>query len=118
VTYVCESISCIVSSWKVYTIQEQPDEELQKHVLLLQKYLVDNYENEYSEADEQFKKRLVSKKHVAKLFKPNQAIISEKNTNLQRLVHLANRAFFVASYELCRVYVMPLVRSLHLIDRV
>lgn len=50
-----------------------------EHIELLKGFLDDNYGNEYDDADELFKKGMVSEKHLPKLFKPNKVIVTMKD---------------------------------------
>lgn len=48
-----------------------------EHLSLLQDFLLENYGDEYTLADEQFKNGLVSKEHYDKLFVPHQLLIKD-----------------------------------------
>jgi hypothetical protein len=51
----------------------------QHHLKRLSDYFDAHLESEYAEAEEQFQKGLVSRKHWAKLFRPNETVITMKN---------------------------------------
>ncbi|KAF2093914.1 P-loop containing nucleoside triphosphate hydrolase protein [Rhizodiscina lignyota] len=56
---------------------ENAAEESREQLTLLRDFLESNYGAEYSEAEEEFKKGMVSPQHVKKLFKPNEVVIQE-----------------------------------------
>jgi len=67
---------------------ENDDKDTREHISLLQEFLTSNYGNEYSEADEQIKNRMVSRKYLNMLFKPNQVVImEERGTPIARVIH-------------------------------
>lgn len=58
-------------------LAEDVDEETQEHINVLQDFLEHNYGPEYAEADEQFRNGSVSKRHLSKLFKPDEIILRD-----------------------------------------
>ena len=64
---------------QIAKLLEHSDEKTRKHGALLCDFLEQTYKEEYSEADEQFKRGVVSRKHLDKLFKPNQILIQQAN---------------------------------------
>lgn len=57
---------------------KEEDSEENGHLQLLKDWVDTNYGKEYDEADELFKKGMVSETHLAKLFKPNQLIVKKE----------------------------------------
>lgn len=70
------------------SLKENGNEKEREHAQLLIDFLRESYAKEYAEADDLFKRGMVSKKHISKLFKPNQVLISADRG--QVLAHVLN----------------------------
>ncbi|KAM3070520.1 hypothetical protein ACMFMG_010341 [Clarireedia jacksonii] len=62
-----------------HTMPNLADVEEQQHVNVLLRYIDEEFEDEYTEANDLFAKGLVSQKHYSKLFGPNETLVTMKD---------------------------------------